>query len=67
MWMGLAIGTREERSGIGRQRGQLPGEGASGRKSKGNRLCYSFSLAILALFKKKEKTKHRLALTISDG
>lgn len=51
-----------------REDSQLLAEGASGRKPKGNRLCHSFSLAILALLKKKEKTKHRIALTlISDG
>lgn len=46
----------------------LPSEAAVGGKSKGNRLCYSLSLVILALFKKEEKTKHRVGLrSISDG
>lgn len=53
---------------VDREASQLPSEGASGKKLKGKRLCYSFSLAILALFKKKEKTKHRLGLrSILDG
>lgn len=48
-----------------REDSQLLAEGASGRKPKGNRLCHSFSLAILALLKKKEKNKAQASSDIN--
>ena len=39
-----------------REANQLPSEGAPERKSKGNRLSYSFPLTIMTLCKKEKKT-----------